>query len=276
MKKLARALGLLGMAVCAFADGPARADLPPPPGTNKVQYAFRVTGVTSGFVAVAHPTYVSKGGSASVLTPDKDEMLYQGYVPSLYALPAADAAELAGKEQDEAQKILAAKGRRCLEKVPRVFVVDSDTKIRAMVDVIRIDASATDCHASLVKTIYRGEPGEEGEGGIDASGRRTPPAPFSVGDLAPVLGMTAKGAASPSSTGTSAPDSPPPSPTSTETTPPSNTPPPEAPHAGCAGCATPVAPVTEGAALATLALGALAIRRRPLRSRRDSSGRQAR
>jgi len=264
MIQLARALGLLGLAACALMASPARADLPPPPGMNKVQYAFRVTTVTSGFAAVAYPTYVSKGGSAVVLTPDKDETLFQGYMPGIYALPAADAAELAGKSSEEAEKVLSAKGHRCLEKVPRVFTVDSDTKIRGMVDLIQIDATSTDCHASLVKTLYRGEAGEQGEGGIDASGRRTPPAPFSVGDLEPVVGMVAKGAASPSTSGTSAPDSPPPS-TSAAANPPSNTPPPAAQHAGCAGCATPSAPAPEGAALAILVLGVLMLRRRQAR-----------
>lgn len=263
MTKLGRAVAVLGLAAGLFAGRPARADLPPPPGMNKVQYAFRVTGASPGVVLVALPLPSPQAGAATVLTPDKDVTLYQGYMPSIYSLPAADAAELAGKSQEDLDKLLASRGHRCVEKVPRVYQVPSETQIRAMIDVIKVDATATDCRASLLETIYRGDAGLEGKGGVDASGNRTPPSPFTNVNLAPVTGLLASSASptaspttSPAATG--APDSPPPN------NPPSDAPPPAAPSGtgGCAGCATPVAPVAGGGVLAILALGTLAMRRK--------------
>src|SRR5262249_30043996 len=115
---------------------------------------------------------------------------------------------------------------------------------------------------SLVKTIYGGAKGERGEGTVDASGHRLPPAPFGkdlplVEDIGIPLG-TSGAAPATASVAASAAAAPSPSPSSAspsareEVTP---------PRAGCAGCALPAGSQPGAGALALLALGLSASRR---------------
>lgn len=234
---------LLGLSV-----GAARADLPPPQGQTRVDYRVRITGtVGPGLALVAHPSYVSAGGSVAIVTTESELRFVQGYRPGIYSLPAADAAALVGKSGEEVDKALAEKGRVCVQEVPRVFAVATETKITAMTDVIQVDAGPEACRAALARTLYRGEGGASGEGGADAAGRRVPPAPFTDKDLPPLTGLAA---ASP----TSAAATPPPASTQQGATPAA-----EKPRAGCA-----VGQADGAGGLAALALGLLfRSRRRP-------------
>lgn len=191
MPRFARVSLALGLLVMCSATA-ARADVPPPEGLRRIDYRVQVTGGGPGVAIVAYPTYVSEGGSVAVVKPDQELRFVQGYRPGIYSLPAEDAAALVGKSGEEVDRALAAKGRVCVEKVPRVFTVATDTKITAMTDIVEIVATPTSCRATLARTRYGGENGEAGEGTIDASGRRRPPAPFSDKDLEVVteLGFT--------------------------------------------------------------------------------------
>jgi hypothetical protein len=256
MTKLARALCAFATVLGLLLPCQARADLPPPPGQARVHYSVRVTGALQGVVLVAYPTYVPEGGSVGPVTQGKDLVFFQGYTPGIYSLPAEDAASLAGKAGDEVEKVLASKGHTCVRKVPRVFTVLADTKITSMIDVLQIDATLDSCRASLAKTIYGGANGEQGEGGLDSSGHRAPPAPFTGEDL-PVVADLVGPAALPSAPATAAPPSVP-------TT--------ESPRGGCAGCATPAPTETGEGALAILALLAIAVRRRASRGEAHERG----
>lgn len=231
----------------------AQADLPPPPGKTQVHYAVRVTGAPQGVVLVAHPTYVSSGGSVEQLTADKDLVPIKGYTPGIYSLSAEDAASLAGKSGDVVKAVLAAKGHVCVQEVPRVFTVPTETKITSIIDVVKVEATPASCRASLEKTLYGGANGEKGEGGVDASGHRLPPPPFSGEDLPVVTGFDI-GGAKPVSSSPQTPSSPPA----------------EAPRTGCSGCSTPAGTSAGGFALALIALAGVAIRR----GRRRSSSQQ--
>jgi len=163
----------------ALVGGHARADIPPPPGRTRVSYAFQIDAVPAGMTAIAFPGYSGEPDSHVIrLQPGVDVPSFQGYTPGLYLLPGADAAALSGKADDAVTAHLAATGRQCLLKIPRVFEVDTITGIEKMTDVIRLDATGTTCEARLVRTIYEGPGGQRGEGALDAAGNRTPPAPF--------------------------------------------------------------------------------------------------
>ena len=160
-------------------------------------YAFQVTGSVQGVELVAYPMNTGSGTARFLrLELDKEWRPVQGFVPGIYSLPAADAADLAlfdGKDDDALGRVLASKGHVCAKAVPRVFQVSVDTKIEAMVDVFRVDATPSGCRAALVKTLYSNAQGAHGEGSVDASGRRVPPEPFGddlpeVGDLGFPLG----------------------------------------------------------------------------------------
>lgn len=235
------------LALCALRE--ARADLPPPPGQTRVGYSFRVTGKVSGAVLVAYPMYNSAGGNVVELALGQDAVPVQGFTPGIYSLSAADVASLRGQEAAAVTDLLAKRAHVCVKAVPRVFSVPSATHVTSIVDVFEVDASATGCRTTFAKTLYGGGGGEKGEGSVDASGRRVPPAPFGddlppVGDLGFPLGGTGP---SPASRGTDAPA-----------------------RGGCAGCAVSE---TEhgGAAIAALALAGAWGRRR--RARRSSTRR---
>jgi hypothetical protein len=262
MAKSLCSAGVLGLVVGLTVQSAARADLPPPPGQTRVNYTVRVTSSTRGVELVAYPTYVSAGGSLARVTPDQDLRFFQGYTPGIYSLPAEDAASLVGKDSAQIDKILAAKAHVCVKKVPRVFTVPSATKVTSMIDVFQIEATTGGCHASLAKTIYAGANGEHGEGTVDASGHRLPPAPFGkdlplVEDLGFPLGTS--GAASAAGAPPQAPESAPSQ--APESAPPSAREEVSPPRAGCAGCALPAGSQTGADALALLALGLSASRR---------------
>lgn len=264
MTKPSRAIGMLAVLPGLLLARPARADLPPPPGQTQIEYSVRVTGAPQGVVLVAFPTYVSGGGSVAKVSEGQEIRLAKGYAPGIYSLPAEDAASLAGKEREEIEKVLASKAHACVRRLPRVFTVPTETKITSMIDVLHIDASPAGCKASLAKTVYGGDGGAQGEGGIDPSGRRTAPAPFSAEGL-PVVTELGGPPATPSSTPTATP-TPAPTPTSTPTSTPTPTPT-APPQAGCAGCTTSGTPVNAGSALALLALASFAVRRTSPRGR---------
>lgn len=249
MKKVSRAGFGAALGIGLLLPRLAQADLPPPPGKTQVHYAVRVTGTPEGVVLVAHPTYVSSGGSVAQLTADKDLVPIKGYTPGIYSLSADDAAALAGKSGDEVKTVLAAKGHVCVREVPRVFTVPTETKITSIVDVVKIEATPASCRASLEKTLYGGANGEKGEGGVDGSGHRLPPPPFSGEDLPVVTGFDIAGA-KPASSSAQTPSSPPAEP----------------PRTGCSGCSTPAGTSTGGGVLAAIALAGVAIRRRQRRS----------
>ena len=247
---------LLGLAALVAAPT-AHADLPPPEGQTRVAYRFRVTGAASGAVLVAYPMYNSAGGTVLELKLDQDALTFQGYMPGIYSFSSADAAALTGKDDAAFKDDLAKKGHVCVKAVPRVFSVQSSTLVTAITDVFEVDASATACRAKFKTTLYGGANGEKGEGGVDASGHRTPSAPFGsdlpvVGDMG--LGIDGKstaggGTASPSAVADASSSVP-----SHGTDP--------APRAGCAGCAVSTARSSATAEWLALGLaGALAWRR---------------
>jgi hypothetical protein len=258
----------------ALAGTRARADLPPPEGMTRVDYLFRVDGVPEGTALVAFPAHNmgEEGGLVVPLTAGTDVRSFQGYTPGIYALAPADAAKIPREdrgEQAQAEAYLTAKARKCLKQVPRVFQVATTTGLSRMTDVIHVNATAGGCSATLVTTIYEGANGARGEGGVDANGERTPPAPFGK-DFANIKesGLDVSGA-------------PPPAPTPPVVTPPIATPPvatppvtptpapakPEAPKA--AGCSLdPSGAGLPGAWLLVAFVGLLRRRRRAQVSRR--------
>ncbi len=180
---------LLAATLAALATtGSARADLPPPEGQTRVAYSFRVVGSVAGVVLVAFPTDAPNRGQYAQLELDKDWTLVQGFRPGIYSIASADFAALGDKDATEVRQILATKGRVCVKTVPRVFQVPEDTKVSAMTDVFRIDATPQACRVSLQKTIYTGPNGERGEGSVDESGQRIVPEPFGD-DLPEVAGL---------------------------------------------------------------------------------------
>lgn len=236
---------MAGALLAALVRTPARADLPPPAGQTRVQYLFRIDGVPHEIAVIAYPTYNSRDpGDVASLAAGEDQLLVQGYQPGLYALPAADTAGLAGLTGDAVQTYLAAHAKPCLRQIPRVFAVPTATGITRMTDVIHITTTATTCSAALVTTIYEGADGARGEGNVDTTGQRTPPAPFGR-DIPDVRGF-----------GLSLPAPPLPPPVTPA-------PPPRAdpPQAGCAACNTgdPASPW-----LLTIPLALLARRPRKL------------
>ncbi len=178
MVALSRVCGLLGLVGLVVGAQTARADLPPPPGQVRVQYTVKVTGGGPDVALVAHPTYASGGGSVERVTPDGELRLWQGYRPGIYSVPAGEVGALIGKSGPEVDALLAAKAKLCVKRVPRVFQVEEQTRITAMTDVFHVEATATSCRATLVRTDYVGANGERGAGGVDAQGNRLPPAPF--------------------------------------------------------------------------------------------------
>lgn len=212
--RLSRAVPFASVLLASLVGlGSARADLPPPPGTTRVAYSFRVDGTPKDRALIAFPLYRSGGGRVVELTPGKDFTPFQGWTPGIYSVPASLLPTLVGNENDDAvRQTLERQGQVCLKQVPRVFTVPTRTKIRSMVDVFQIDASPSGCKATLSKTLYAGADGEKGEGAADASGRRTPPAPFGnelppVGDVGANAGATTTptAAAPPSATASAAP-----------------------------------------------------------------------
>lgn len=214
---------------------PARADVPPPDGQTRVHYLFRVDALPDGAALVAYPSYDTDGGNAIILAAGKDVPSFQGYRPGIYALPAADVAALPRKDHAEAGKYLEAKARQCLKEVPRVFQVATTAGITRMTDVIHVTTAPEGCKVSLVSTLYEGPGGARGEGGLDARGHRTPPAPFGKDDLPAVEGFTLDPSATPP-----APEAPPPNnPGPTPVTPGKPEAPPPAAASGCSVAPSP-------------------------------------
>lgn len=239
--RVSASLGLL----LALTSATARADVPPPAGQTRVQYAVRVVGGGPGVALVAHPTYGPEGGSVALVSPEQELRFVQGYQPGIYSLPAEEAAALVGRSGEEVDRALAAKGRVCVQKVPRVFQVATETRITAMTDVFEIAATPTSCRATLARTIYGGADGQTGEGTVDAAGRRVPPAPFTDRDLPVVAAL----GFAPGPSTASAPARPPANPPASEG-------PPASEKAGCAIAAT------EGHERALLVLVFVAVVRR--------------
>lgn len=246
---------------CLTASVTARADLPPPPGQTRVSYSFRVGGKWEGVALVAFPMYTSGGGLVARIETGKDLTPFQGYTPGIYAMRAGDVASISETKDDAAvRKLLDEKARVCVKQVPRVFTVPTSTKVHGIVDVFTVEATPDKCSASLEKSLYRGERGVEGEGKIDASGRRVPPSPFGS-ELPPVNGIPASSASAtpePSRWSDGA--------ASTETR---ATPTPSESRGGCAGCALGGVRPTESGPLvlaAWVALGALRRSRRRARA----------
>lgn len=237
-------------------DAPsALADLPPPPGQTRVNYMLKVSGAPAGSVIVASPMYNSEGGSVVVVNDGAEVGFFQGYVPSVYTLSAADLPSVQGKGP-EALAALNSKALVCIKKVPRVFQVPTVSRVTKMVDVFQIEVAEGVCKATLVKTLYSGASGESGEGGVDASGKRTAPAPFVADELPPIgdTSLAPKGASAPAATGTAAANS----------DQPANAP--AASQGGCAGCSA-AGIGASGAGAAFLAALALLTGRRKRRTK---------
>lgn len=257
MASVTRVLGGLGLVagLCGWATA-ARADLPPPPGRVRVQYTVRVTGGGPDVALVAHPTYAPGEDSAvERVRADVAMRFVQGYEPGIYSVPADEVAALIGKSGQEVERALAASGKVCVQRVPRVFQVAERTRIIGMTDVFHVEATREGCRATLVRTEYVGANGERGVGGVDAAGRRLPPAPF-TGEGLPVvdgLGFSPEtpnvGTGAPEKVTPAVPDGAAPRPTE---------PPPAAPAP--AGCAVVGGQGSVGALL--LIAGALLVRRR--------------
>lgn len=165
----------------------ARADLPPPPGQTRVSYSFRVAGEVRDVVLVAFPIYTAGGKYALELELGKDATPVQGWTPGIYAIRAGDFSPVKDSTDDSAvRQVLESKGRLCVKKVPRVFTVPTSTKVTSLRDEFAVQATPEGCRATLEKTLYRGANREEGEGTVDSSGRRVPPAPF--GSELPAIG----------------------------------------------------------------------------------------
>lgn len=246
-------ISLVALAL-ASAAAVARADVPPPPGITRVQYLFHVDVVPEGHAVIAFPTYdPGTGGRFVTLEAGKDVQSFQGYRPGLYLLPAADAAALAGKDEPALKAALDASARQCLKQVPRVYELPDEARITKITDTIHLDRTAAGCEARLVRTQYEGPAGERGEGGVDASGKRTPPAPFGkVPDITESGFVLAASGPAPA-----------PTPTPTPTSKPVTAPPAPVEHSApdkAGGCS--VRATGERASLVLLALLLLARRRR--------------
>lgn len=169
---------VLAALTVALVSADALADLPPPEGETRVDYTFTIDAVPAGMTVIGFPSYNFKTPDTHVVLvqPGEEVRMFQGWTPGLYVVPSADAADVTGSD-DAVKAYLAAKGKQCLTKVPRVFSVATTSGVEKMSDVIHLDASTSGCTATLARTRYEG-PGGKGEGGVDASGKRTPPSPF--------------------------------------------------------------------------------------------------
>ncbi len=263
-----RVLALGFAALASFSASSAHADLPPEPGHTRVNYQFQIDAAIDGRALVAFPIYnfTDNESHSQVLAAGTDVRPVQGYTPGIYSVATADVASIP-KGQDEAEKFLKAHGALCLKHVPRVFDVPTSTGVDGITDVIHVSQSGVGCQASLAKTIYGGPGGKRGEGGADASGNRTPPAPFASG--LPSLGDSGFALAStstpPSQPASSAAPSALPSPSTPSA--PSAVDPPKG-GAGCAGCAVSQSSAPWGAVGLSALLSLAAWRRRSARSNR--------
>ncbi|MBK8256540.1 MAG: hypothetical protein IPK82_28205 [Polyangiaceae bacterium] len=260
-------LGTVCLSAALILNAPAAlADVPPPDGQTRVHYSIKVSGAPAGNVVVASPMSTSDGSSVAVVNEGQEMGFFQGYVPTVYTLPSADLVSVQVKGP-EALTALKSKALVCIQKVPRVFQVPTTSRVTKMVDVFQIEVSQGACKATLVKTLYSGASGESGEGGVDASGKRTAPAPFLADELPPTgdTSLSPKGAASPNTNAGA-------SPVATGTAAPMSDQPANAPAAsqgGCAGCSSTGIAASGMGGVALAALAALTGRRARKKTKRS-------
>jgi MYXO-CTERM domain-containing protein len=256
---------LLAAALVSAVAGVARADLPPPDGMTRVDYTFEIDRAVEGRAIVAFPQYgTGDRSNVTVVEPGKSIRPFKGWTPGLYLVAQADVASIPRGDQEAAKTWLEAHARVCLKVVPRVFDIAKDTNVDEVRDVIHLEAKGDRCEAALVRSVYKSIDGKTVEGGVDASGDRTAPAPIGPG-LPSVreAGFVAfSGPPSPSPSPTSAPAAASASSTSPATGPSATAVAPRAPSSGCAGCTVTSHASRGGAAVVWGAALVLALLRR--------------